>query len=98
MPESGNQPYNQQIPDRAGRPAPRTAEWNINVVPEPRAESRVPAAVEIADAGGRVRVVKVLDEIKAQQHRGACRDQRISPEVVVQPEGIPVCAKPCERR
>src|SRR5258708_4455307 len=64
-------------------------ERNIQVITEPSTQADVPAPPKILQAGGKIRLPGVHNEMKAEQLRGAARDVAITAEIAVD--------LPCER-
>ena len=68
MPEPSQQHGGQQIPIRFRFAPTITAEGNVKIISQPRAQADVPATPKILQAHRKVRLAKIDHKMKAQPH------------------------------
>ena len=81
MPETGEQPYNKHIYNHTFLTFSVTAQWDVNIFPEPSAECDMPSSPEIRGGGGTVGVFEVHWELKAKDASKPDCHQGISEEI-----------------
>src|SRR5262245_29936414 len=81
VPDAGNEKGTEQVPIRKPRPASVAAERNIDVVPEPRRQTDMPALPELAQTGREVRIIEVQNKIEPHELRHAAGHVRVAAEV-----------------
>ena len=70
------------------------SQWDVDVITEPASKRNMPAAPEFRDAGGNVRIIKVLVEIEAQHLSKTDGHIGISAEIEIQLQCICANGKP----
>ena len=88
VPETGEEPNDQNIADVFGGADPVAAQRNIHIIPEEGAKRNVPAAPELGDAFGNVGIIEILEEVETKHPAHADGHIRIAAEVEVDLESI----------
>ena len=88
MPYACKHPDHEKVEYGAYHSPAVPAQRNVDVLPEPGAQSHVPAPPELRHAYGYVGAVEVLRELKAHHPSKSYGHQRIAAEIEVQLEGI----------
>ena len=65
MPQAGEHPHSENVENPASAAHPIAAHGNVNIIPEPAAETHMPAPPELCDTAGKVRIVEILQEAEA---------------------------------
>ena len=94
MPETGECPYHKDVADVSACGNTVASQWDIDVITEPASERNMPAAPEFRDAGGDVRIIKVLVEIEPQHLSKTDGHIGISAEIEIQLQCICANGKP----
>ena len=81
MPEPGEQSYDKRIENHSFLPFAVSAQWDIDIFPEPSAECDMPSAPEIRGGSGTVWVLEVCREFESKDTSKSNRHQGISEEV-----------------
>src|SRR5580704_172250 len=95
MPEPSQEHSRQQITVCSRFASTTTAERNIKIISQPRAQADVPAAPKILQAGRQIRLTKINHKMKAQQLCAASSQVAIAAEVAVDLPGEGVHANQC---
>ena len=66
MPQPGQPPYNDKVEDLTGQPAAVAAQRDVHILPEPGAQRDMPPPPVFGNAAGKIRVVEIFQEFKAQ--------------------------------
>ncbi len=90
VPESADHEHNERVQGRAPRAKPVTTQRNIEVGAEPGGERDMPAAPEILDVRGKVRIGEVPGHVQCEQPGASDSDIRVATEVAINLEGEPV--------
>src|SRR3954470_267837 len=83
MPQSAQPHHDVEVAERHQRSATVAAEWDVEIVAQPRRERDVPPAPEVSKASGDVRHPKVFGNREAEQTGRPDGDVRIAGEVEV---------------
>src|SRR5699024_12611811 len=83
VPQPAAQKGQQKVGQVARRAAAAAAEWNVDMLRKPAAQTDVPAAPEFLDAAGGIRALEVLAQFDAEQPRAADCDVGIPGEIAV---------------
>lgn len=81
MPQTAQRHSKQRVERAQRRPVPATAERDVNVVPDPRAERDVPAPPEIADVARKIRPIEILGQPNAHHTSEPDRHVAVAAEV-----------------
>ena len=87
VPKSADEEDDKGVAYRFPFAHPRTAEWDIEVIAEPRRKADVPASPEFGNVTGEVRRLEIGHERYAKQPRRPNGDVAVSTEVSVDLEG-----------
>ncbi len=88
VPEAGQEPHDQQVEDLSARALAVAAQGDVYILSEPCAQRDMPASPEFGDALGNIRIVEVLEELKAQHISQSARHVGVAGEVEIDLEGI----------
>ena len=94
MPETGERPYHKDVADVPACGNTVASQWDVDVIAEPASKRNMPAAPEFRDAGGNVRIIKVLVEIESQHLSKTDGHIGISAEIEIQLQCICANGKP----
>src|SRR6266511_109514 len=83
MPDTTQRHRDQQVHVRSRGPLPISAQWDVQIVPQPAAEAYVPAPPEVAHRRGPIWSIEVPHQIEAQQTSYSLGDAAIAAKVAV---------------
>ena len=83
VPESGQKPYDEDVPDIGQCAAAIAAQRNVNIVSESAPQRNMPSSPEFRDGFGAIGIVKILFNFKAEHFCNANCHVRIAAEIHV---------------